>query len=210
MDSIINCPLCFKPLKNGTESNPTYEKLHQQPKVLIRFRVLLFLTVIAIVLSVTINLLTLDINPYFWSAIITVGILYSWVTIKDTMLSSAHIGKKILFNYIALSIFLFMIEICVDFTKWSTNYVIPLFGITATLLMTGVAIRKKSLWRDDMGYLLAMFLVNVSPMAFFIFKLSTVIWPSIAAILYSLLTIVSMMIFTQRQFKNELKKRVHF
>lgn len=208
-----HCPLCFKPLSNPSHSvtaYPTYEEFYHHPKGFTRFRLLLFLTIIAIVLSITINLLTLDINPHLWSFILTVGLLYAWVSIKDTLLSAAHVGKKILVNYSALSIFLFVIDVFVGFTGWSTNYAIPLFGIAATFLMTAIAIRQKTLWRDDMGYLLAMFFVNLSPMLLFVFKLSTVIWTSIAAIVYSLLTIIGMMIFTQRKFRNELEKRFHF
>ena len=119
------CPLCFKPLGHSTSSiteYPAYEELYQTSKTFTRFRLLLFLTIVAVVAAITINLLTLDINPYLWSAILTVGLLYAWVAIKDTLLSSVHIGRKVLFHYMALSVFLFVIDICVDFTQWSTNY----------------------------------------------------------------------------------------
>ncbi|MGG1633274.1 DUF6320 domain-containing protein [Paenibacillus sp. FSL K6-3182] len=207
------CPLCSRPLGNRGNSAseyPSYAKLHQETAVFTRTKLFLFLTISAIVLSITINLLTLQLNPKLWSAIVTTGLIYAWVIVKDTILSKAHIGKKILFHYAILALFLLVIDIFVGFMKWSTTYAIPLFGMAATFMMTLLAIIKKSLWHNDIGYLLAMFFISLCPAILFIFQLADVIWPSVAAIVYSLLTIIGMIIFSDRQFKEEIKKRFHF
>ncbi|OBZ13181.1 DUF6320 domain-containing protein [Bacillus sp. FJAT-26390] len=212
-DQHDQCPLCSKPLgyKGSSPTGyPSYEHYYQETKVFTVAKLFLFLTIAAIILAITINLLTLHINPYLWSAIVTTGLLYASVAIKHTIMSKAHIGRKVLFNYTALSFFLLVIDIFADFTKWSTNYAIPLFGMGATLVMTLLAIVQKSLWRDDIGYLLAMFFVSLCPALLFVFQLSNVIWPSVAAIVYSLLTIIGMIIFSDRKFKAEIKKRFHY
>lgn len=178
-------------------------------KIVTRFRLCLFLTLTAIILSVTINVLTFAINPVLWSLILTMGLIYLWVAVKDTFLSKNHIGRKILLNYVMLSIFLLVIDVCIGFTGWSTNYIIPLFGIAATFLMTFFAILYKSLWQNDIGYILAMFFINLIPLFLFVFHLSFIVWPCVVAIMYSLITILGMLIFYQRRFKNEIQKRFH-
>jgi hypothetical protein len=37
-----------------------------------------------------------------------------------------------------------------------------------------------------------------------------VVWPSAAAVIYSLLTITGLFIFSDKKFKDETKKRFHF
>lgn len=204
-------PLCGKPLLAKGNSITAYPIYRVKAKDNVTgFKLLLFLTFTIIILSVSINILTYNLHPILWSPIIAMGLMYLWVAVKVTFLTRNHIGRKILVHYVALSIFLLVIDQCSGFKGWSTNYVIPLFGIVATFLMTALAIRNQSLWKSDIGYILAMFFINVIPTVLFLFDFSSIIWPSVAAIIFSVITILGMIIFYQRRFKNELQKRFHF
>ncbi|CAH1059717.1 DUF6320 domain-containing protein [Paenibacillus pseudetheri] len=207
------CPLCSKPLKIRGESTteyPSYKEVYQETKSFTVAKLFLFLAISAIVLSITINALTYHINPRIWSIIVSTGLIYAWIVVKDTILSNKHIGRKILYHYVMLSIFLLVIDIFVGFRGWSTNYAIPLFGVAATFIMTMLAIVQKSLWRHDIGYILAMFFINLCPMLLFVFNLSHVIWTSVFSIVYSLLTIIGMIIFSDRKFISEIRRRFHY
>ncbi|WP_042347926.1 DUF6320 domain-containing protein [Bacillus massiliigorillae] len=206
------CPLCTKSLNNDGVSiskYPSYLKLYQNNQVFTFKKLYTFLTLTSIILSFTINLLTLHINSQFWSVIVIAGLLYAFFSMKYTLVSQSHIGKKILFQYLSLSAFLFIIDVTIGFDKWSINYVIPLLGIGATILITTFALVKKSLWHYDIGYIIAMLFINICPFLFFIFKLSTISWPSIICIVYSFITVIGMIIFFDRQFTFEIKKRFH-
>jgi hypothetical protein len=162
------------------------------------------------VISITVNLLTIEQYSLFWSGVVACSLLYALITIRNTIISKTHIGGKVLIQFISLSALVFVVDICSGFEKWSTNYVIPWLIVLSTLIITIVAFAKKSRWADYTGYLFATFFISLCPIFLFIFNLATVIWTSIAAIVYSILTIIGLVIFSDKQFKDETKKRFHF
>lgn len=207
------CPLCDSPLQNEGKSlteYPTYDYKKNRIKNFVVEKLFLFLTFATIVTTVTINVFTFSLKPSLWSLVVTASLLYGWVTVKNTFITKTHAGKKILFQFIALSIFLFSIDFFSGkFVKWSTNFVIPFLAIAATLITTIIAITKKSHWNDYMGYLLATFLISLFPIILYTVRLSNVLWPSVTTILYSLLTILGLVIFSDKMFKDEIHKRFH-
>lgn len=208
-----NCPLCSKPLSNAGESitqYPSYLDLYSRVRNFTIEKLFLFLTISTIVITITINLLTLQINSSPWSAVVTALLLYAWVAVRNTFISKTHSGGKTLFQFLSLSVLLLILDICGGFSKWSTNYVIPFLSLAATFIITLMAIAKKSLWHEYIGYLLATFFISLCPLLFFAFRLSTVLWTSVVSIIYSLLTIVGLIIFSDRNFKEEMKKRFYF
>ncbi|ODJ51625.1 hypothetical protein BFR40_06370 [Brochothrix thermosphacta] len=209
----LHCPLCGHSLKEEKSAQTTYPDYTIHYKKVNRIskeKIFLFLSISVVMVALTINLLTLNLNSVFWSVIVGFGIFYLWIVIKGTLLAKNHIGKRLLYHYIWLALFFFVIDLCLGFEQWSTNYTIPLLGMGATFLMTLIALWKRSLWQDDIGYIFAMFFINLCPMLLFIFNLSSVIWPTIATMVYSLITIIGMIIFSDKQFKAELVKRFHF
>jgi hypothetical protein len=205
------CPLCSRILDNDGESitqYPSYQKIYYQMKDFSITKIFLFLTISAIIVLLTINLLTIQYYSQLWSTIPILCLLYAWITYKKTILSNTHIGNKILVQFFSISALLLAIDICNGFSKWSTTYVIPFLSIALTLLLSIFAARK-SYWQEYMGYLLATFFINLSSIVLLFFHLSNAIWTSITAIVYTLLTVIGLVIFSDRKFKEEMKKRFH-
>jgi hypothetical protein len=136
--------------------------------------------------------------------------LFVWATLKNLVFSKAHSGGKILAQFGVTAVYLLVADIYYGFTKWSTNFAIPFLMVLATLLLTIVAMARRSLWSDYLGYLLATFFVSLCPLLLYLFGLASLFWPGIAAMLYSVLTIIGMFILSDRNFKDEMKKRFHF
>jgi hypothetical protein len=211
-----NCPLCDKRLKNEGSSKtvyPSYQKSYQQIKAFTIYKLYLFLTIAAVIISITINLLTIETHVPLWSVIVTVTLLYVWITVRSTFLSKTHIGGKILIQFLSSSVLVVIYDIYGSFSKWSTNYAIPFLIVLSIMVITIIAIAKKS-FTDDydnyMGYLLATFFISLCPIVLFIFNLATVLWTSVIAFIYSLLTIIGLFVFSDKKFKEETKKRFHF
>ncbi|MEG2000137.1 MAG: DUF6320 domain-containing protein [Evtepia sp.] len=207
-----HCPLCQTPLSLCADSitaYPTYRYTAGEVLGMTWVRLFLCLTLAIAIIAGTTNALTYQMSPVLWSPILVVGLLYLWIFIRDTVLSINQVGRKILLNYVVLSIFMLTVDLCIGFTAWSVGYVIPLFGIVATQLMVAFAIRTRSFWQHDIGYLLIMFLISLIPTLLFVFRVSSVLWPCISAMVYSVVVILSFAVFSRKKFKGEMQKRFH-
>jgi hypothetical protein len=205
------CPLCSRPVENHGDSltaYPDYAVLYRRGKGTLAVKIYLFLTISAIVITVCINLFTLPLNPRPWSLLVVSALLYAWLTVRNTILSMMNAGAKILVQLAALSLFLLLIDLLSGFAKWSVNFVIPFLSLSATLLITLSALCKKALWQDYMGYLLAAFLVSLWPIFLLVLRLSSVLWASCVSAIFSLIAIIGLLIFADRRFKDEIKKRL--
>lgn len=205
------CPLCSLALENGGQSitqYPNYQKIYYQMNNFTVTKIFLFLTISAIIILLTINLLTIQQYAYLWSLIPITCLIYVWITVKKVILSKANLGSKILIQFFSISVLLLVIDVYTGFSKWSTTYIIPFLSIAMTLLLSIFA-AQKSHWQEYMGYLLATFFINLSSFILLLFHLSNEIWTSVTAIVYTLLTVIGLIIFSNRKFKEEMKRRFH-
>ncbi|MBO0994355.1 DUF6320 domain-containing protein [Bacillus sp. SD088] len=203
------CPLCKHELSAKLEDNPYYPvyetKVHRR-----RFaqRIVLFIATFAISTCLLINLL---IEPnQLWFLYVLGPVLYGLLLINHTILSKAHTGSKVIFQVIALSIMLFILDAASGSSKWSIHYVIPFLVMLATLFVTIIVLRKPMKWREYIGYMTTMIILGFLPVILFLSSWSTVLWPSAATALYALLTLIGMILFSEKTMKNEIVRRFHF
>lgn len=122
-----------------------------------------------------------------------------------------NVPARILLMFTLATSFFIGIDVLTGFYRWSTTYLVPLMTIAVTLTITlMVLIRRRSNYGEYLGYLLAILIISLVPLLFFAFQLSNRLWTSIAALVYSLLTVVALWTFTGKDFKSELSKRFHF
>ena len=210
-----HCPLCGRPLPERKEaqlsmtSYPVYAGKRRGADGFTVKRALLFLSISAVILSVMVNWFTYPIKPVLWSPIVTTAILFAWGLIGHTWLSDANLGQKILILDLNLCLLVLMIDWCTGFSRWSVNYAVPFIGIGATFFLTAIAVWKRTLWKDAIGYVFAMLLINLIPMALLTSRLATVLWTGTGAIAYSLITVIGMIIFAKKTFRREVIRRFH-
>jgi predicted nucleic acid-binding Zn ribbon protein len=208
-----HCPLCDRRLPNDGNNKteyPAYKEIKHQRKTFAIYKIYLFLTIASIIILVTTNLLTFHDHSALWSVIVTACLLFPLITVRNIIVSKIHIGGKIFVQFVSLSVLLFVIDMDNQFSKWSTNYVIPILTIITTMIITIVAMSRKGLWFEYAGYLFAAFFISLCPLVFHVFKLADVLWPSVAAVVYSLLTMIGLFMLSDKEFKDEIKKRFHF
>lgn len=203
------CPLCKHKLSEELEHNayyPAYETKVQRRRFV--QRLVLFIAIFAISTSLLINLLT---KPnQLWFLYVLGPVLYGLLLINHTILSKAHTGSKVIFQVIALSIMLFILDAASGSSKWSIHYVIPFLVSLATLFVTIIVLRKPMKWREYIGYMTTMVILGFLPVILFLSSWSTVLWPSAATALYALLTLIGMILFSEKTMKNEIVRRFHF
>lgn len=208
------CPLCHSIINEQTEpsvtSYPRYPETKNNKKL--QVKIWLFITIIIITFSFAINAFTWDIKPVTWAPIVSMASFYIWFVGKDLYqkFNINLIGKTLWKNYFFLSLVLVIIDLSTDFGRWSLNYAIPFLGIATGLIMTIWSVRNKSMWRDDIGYILLIVSINIIPLLLFFAKGGNVLWPSIISLIYGGLTILGLFIFSGKRLLYELQKRFHF
>ncbi|NKZ27941.1 DUF6320 domain-containing protein [Vagococcus lutrae] len=209
-----HCPLCDFPLNEHTTPSPTafphYQKeRHKHRKTI---KVWLFVTFVLSTLAIATNALTWSQFSHVWSPIVAILLFYFWFLARELYrrFYINLVAKTLWYNYLILSTLMIVIDVSNHFLRWSLNYAIPFLGIGTGLLMTLWSIKNKSMWRDDIGYLLLIIGVNSLPLLLFFFKAVTVLWPSVLSILYGTLTAVGIWIFSGKRLMYELQKRFHF
>lgn len=203
------CPLCeYKLFEEPVENvyYPVYEMKPQRRGFVQHF--ILFIATFVISTSLLINLLT---EPrHLWFLYVLGPVLYGMLLVNHTILSKAHTGSKVIFQVIALSIMLYILDAASGSLKWSIHYVIPFLVTLATLLVTIIVLRKPMKWVEYIGYMMTMIILVFLPVILFLSSWSTVLWPSATTALYALLTLIGMLLFSEKTMKNEIVRRFHF
>lgn len=207
---VEHCPLCYAHLipQDGMTEHPSYPPLLRQAERynLIK-RILIMLSLTVAVTCLTINIVTRQ--KIWWSLIVIGNILYMWVAISTAVRKRAKLGYNILIQAVSLAALLVFIDRLSGQSNWALNFIVPFLFITATLSITIITVVRRMDSRSFILYVFLTALMGFIPIILMAFGLVTKLWPSLAAALYSGLSLVSLFIFADRATKQELKKRFH-
>ncbi len=212
-EGLIKCPLCHRAAgEDGADSENSWYPDYRAATNVIRLslfkRVFLFAAIIVISTCMLINLFTGIENP--WFLFVVCPVLYLLLLVINTILSKTHAGAKILFQVMGISCLLFIIDLLSGYYRWSVNIAVPFLFIAGTILITVIILKKRMLWSEYIGYVIAMIFLGFLPVLLYITGISDKLWASAVSALYSLLTIAGMLLFSNKSFKNELVRRFHF
>ncbi len=216
--SIINdanyCPLCNISMVKDKDSKtelelftkfayPMYEKRKKKTVQ----KILAFVSIAISILCMFINVFTLDAYYNAWSFIVASSLLCAYRSIYDWVSSIKNSGSKIVSQFIWLSQLMLVIDISIGYSGWALSYVVPWFSITTTLAITIVALANKKNYTEYTGYLMASIAISIRLAFVAILPVTIIKWALFAALLYSVLTILGLYMFSKPQFKSELKMR---
>jgi len=208
---VSRCPLCYATLigKDNMPEPVAYPELAQAAaRYNMLFRILLFLSLTASVVCVTINLVTTPAR--LWSAVVIANIVYMWIAIGTAMRKHAKLGHTIMIQGISLAGLIMVMNLFFDTrVNWAFNYALPFLFFSVTLSITIIVIVKRMAIRDFILYFILTALMGLLPLLALAMGLVTVIWPSLVSAIYSGLALVSIFIFADNATKIELKKRFH-
>ncbi|MFS0562975.1 DUF6320 domain-containing protein [Terribacillus sp. 179-K 1B1 HS] len=207
----ITCPLCHRKVTDPadhTKQNlyPDYVGIVVKAKS-ITTRIVTFLSIAIISTCLLINVL---VNmEYLWVLAVAGPVVYLFLSLNHTIFSLAHTGSKIVVQVLGLSIMLVSIDIMSGFHRWSVNFVIPFLIIAATLLITAIILKKRMRWQEYAGYILAMIVMGFLPIGLYITGVATILWACAVTSLYAFLTLIGMLIFSDKTLKEEFVRRFH-
>jgi hypothetical protein len=207
------CPLCFSVLEgenileNDQIDYPKYDFF--KPKYNIFLRIITFITILVILSSILVNILTYENDQTLWAIIVILAMGYLWVLLRSTFKTKANAPTKLVIQMVTLSIFMFGIDYVTGYDKWSINYVIPFLSMASLLSIISLLVGNGVRFGEYSLYLFSSVLLGMIPFILWLFKLVDELWPSLAAASLSIATIIGMLVFADKETKEEIKKRFH-
>ena len=207
-----SCPLCGRALGElPTQYETSYPAYVNKESDGFNLKKLFsFATIVFCAISIFINAFNIDKKLTLGSLIVSISLIYLWFIIHIALKKRFNIGKKMLYSYGITSVFTILLDICIGFSKWSTTYGVPFLTVAVAIVFTVLAVSSRNSYGEYLGFLIAIFFVSFCPIIIFVFSFSTQVWTSFVAMLYCLLAVAGLIIFSGANFKQEIKKRFHF
>lgn len=207
-DDTDHCPLCGSVLE-GTEAGvDTYPKLMRKERTIaFIFRLMLFLSIVAIILCVGINITTgMSLK---WSYVVSSSLLY--VLIILYMFKKENVGYRARTFFIcAFGIaHVTFIDYIFGAKRWSVNYVFPSVIIALDISILILMIVNRRNWQSYILILFALVLISIIPIIMYGLGIVTVPYVTQVAFLLSLITTVGVLILGGPRVKSELYRRFH-
>lgn len=210
--ALHNCPLCGKYLgKPEAESISPYPipeylkicKIHERKA----FFIFVSLSLFAILLAGLINVV---VEPQqAWSIYAILGISYLWILIGHTIISKSTVGQKMIYQTLAISVFLVTVDILTMWQFFSVTYIIPLLIAAMQLAMLIIIWSSENARRHDLMNLLLLILFGTIPMILYWTNFITIWWPSLVSILTSMLTFLLLIIVDFKAIWSDIKGKIH-
>lgn len=211
-EALHNCPLCGKylgiPAVNAQAPYPLpnysmIRKIHERKAFFIFISLSLFTILLAGVVNVVID-------PYqAWSLYAFLGVFYLWVLIGHTIISKSTIGQKLIYQTLAISVFLLTVDYLVNWNLFSATYIIPLLIATMQVAMLVITWSSERARRYDLMNLILLILLGTVPMILYWAGIIHVWWPSLASITTSLFTFLLLIIVDFKAIWADIKGKIH-
>lgn len=221
------CPLCQMKLlregrKEGDESfhNGDDDKEHEMtqetfphiPTIYQRyqmvFRMLGFLSIAAIVISLTLNLLLR--SKHWWSLFVIAGVSCFWVSFYVAFRKRKNIPKNILYQVVVLSVIVVLWDYMTGWRGWSIDFAIPIVCLSDLLVLYILSKIMHSDVEDFMIYTLIGSVFGITPIIFYVLGWLQVVFPSILCVASSVLFLAGVIIFQGDKMREELRRRLHY
>lgn len=202
------CPLCQNSLSGtGSEQEETFPVIPVTYQYNLILRVMLFISICAVVVSIAINeMFPVDVN---WPMFIIAGLLCMWLSVAIVIRKRHNIPKTILWQVAFISVLAVIWDWRIGWRGWSIDFVIPAACVIAMIVMAITAKIMKLGVRNLMIYFLLDGLFGIVPIIFILFHLLKVIYPSIICVTVSVISLSAVALFEGENIKEELDKRMH-
>ncbi len=207
------CPLCKLAFDTSAYEKDTPVKYPEYSEITKKiskiWKVPVFVSIVAIFISVYINIFTHESGSIIWAGIVAVALFYINAVIKVLKSKSKRYGAKVLLNYVITSSFIIALDMFTGRLFWSTNYVFPFLTIAVTLYLTVLAIRSRQLFSEYFGYIMVAVCISFVPIPIYLLGFSDRLWGVFIAAIACVLIVIGLFLFADKRLKQEILKRFH-
>lgn len=208
------CPLCHQSLQGESveSSHEVYpDFIHPRREVLpFTKKILTTLTIVAIVVLLTIDLLEAD--GRFFSFIPIGAILYFWLVVRYGVLTKQNAAFRIAFLTTILILVLNLFDqnyTDIEHRGWALNYFTPLALLACNVAILFIILIKRINYRDYLFYLMTILIFSIIPLILAFFRVITIAWPALSAFSAAIMILFVIIFFFPKHIKDEIKKRFH-
>lgn len=203
------CPLCQAETRcideDSRETFPLIPTVYKKYNLF--FRILIFASVVAGVVSVLINMLIP--TRIWWSFFVLLGIGSMWITLAIAVRKRRNIPKTVLYQVVVISLLAVLWDAITGWHSWSLDYVLPIVCTFAMIAMSIIARVLNLHFEDFVIYILIDAVFGIIPVVFLLFGHLRVPLPSLFCVAGSIISLSALFLFEGERIKTELKRRLH-
>lgn len=221
--SLEACPLCNTPVINPNairtqEPKPPFPKEKGQVEVVKRKDLGILLSTVLIATAVTCGLLNLLVfNDNKWSLLVIGVCMILWVfCIPAVIYTRLNIYTALLFDGLAVMLYLYMITFLTDSEHWYWGLALPI-TLLVTCVIEAFALGIRKLPRSFLGTTLMVFIgaavLCVGIELLIKHFLGQRLWLTWSAVVLTVCVIISILLITMlslKRLRNAVRRRLHF
>lgn len=172
-------------------------------------KIMLLISIVISIICIVINVCTS--TNFWWSMIVILGIVYTWVTVIYSIHRNINIASNVLVHSITVSLITLCLDFIIGYTGWSINLAIPIIISVANItifILTIVSIHK---YYKYVIYQVIIFLLSLIPLLLDLLSTNIITRPIFTIISSSIavFTFVFSLILCGKSILEELNRRLH-
>lgn len=209
------CPLCFNSLVEESKEEKTFDnypkRIAVKKKYNIFYRILIFIFLLAISISLLVNFLTYKEGGKWWSLYVVIGVVYVFILIRNTLYARINMTKKLVIQELFISLLVLGVDALSGNKGWALSIVIP--SVCMATNITGIIViicNRKNFGESLMPTFLIM-LLGIVPFILQLFNLikGDHLWAPLSSCALSVAILMGFIIFGGKEIIEELRKRLH-
>lgn len=208
------CPLCGTALEAAQPPAYTVPQNHYPNLSKISagynlvLRLFVFLSLLGCGLSVLVNVMIP--TGFWWCLIVIAAVLYLWLTIPPLLRQGTNYAKRIVLQAIFTSALVVALDAITGYRGWSVTYVLPGL-LSAGILAIGLMVMfNRTSWTQYVFYQFLMGLFGFIPLLLYFLGVAQNLVMVLLTAAFGLASLLVTLVFGDRSFKSDFKRRFHF
>ena len=205
------CPLCRESLSGEADAATEVFPIPEMPKYSKNFllKLITFIAIAGALINVGIDYSVPNENNVRWSILVVFGIICLWISTAIVITRRRNVLKIISWQLFLLTVFSVFWDYFTGWHGWSLDYVIPFCCIASITCMYILSLVLKINSRGFVSYMIFDAIYGIIPIIFILTDSLNVTYPSVACVIYNLISVAAIIIFKRRLFVEELKRKFH-
>ncbi|MFO7636311.1 MAG: DUF6320 domain-containing protein [Clostridia bacterium] len=204
-----NCPICGKHLHDkDPRIRPVYMDVGERERRSVKMvkKAILFIAWVFSLVLLLINLLTYPV--FLWSLIPISLVWLVWILVAQPIIKKRITPLMLVLDSLLISGLLLAADYFFTGTGWSITYAVPFILFSACVAASVIIMVNKMTRKKYYLFQMSIALLCMLPILARIF-FEFILWPSLVAGMYGLVTIIALLVFGDKNLKNEARKRLH-
>jgi len=203
------CPLCQGSLTGAPDGSDAFPTVSSKTDgFALAVRIAAFLTVAGVFICAATNYMMYESIAGWWLYVLG-GAVSFWIPFAVAVKLRGNAIKSIIFTSIFCCIIAFFWDLCTGYIGWSLDIVLPSMCCIAMIVMAITARAQKLRIEMYIYYLIIDIVFGIVPLILLFCGAIRFVYPSVACVAASAISLVALLIFEGKALKAELIRRTH-